>query len=370
MKVSAKHQAELYVGLMSGTSLDGIDAVLVAFGQSPPVLISQYYLPYHGTLKQAVLDLHQPTYNELHQTQLVGNQLAQLYAQAVNALLAKINYTAEQITAIGCHGQTIRHCPEHGYTLQIGNAALLAELTGITVVSDFRSRDIAAGGQGAPLVPAFHDKLLRHSGRHRVIVNIGGISNLTNLPPQGSTSGFDCGPGNILMDAWCLKHIGKPYDADGTWAATGKILPELLVKMLNEPYFALPPPKSSGRDLFNMAWLHNHLRGDESPEDVQATLTELTSRTIAQAIDTQCNDAQDIYLCGGGAHNLVLRTRLAALLPCCSVQTTDILGVDGDYLEAIAFAWLAQQTLLGQAANLPLVTGAAHPCILGAIYSA
>ena len=248
---------------MSGTSLDGIDAVLVAFGPSYPVLINQYYLPYHDTLKQAVLDLHQPTLNELHQTQLVGNQLVQLYAQAVNTLLAKSNVTAEKITAIGCHGQTIRHCPEHGYTLQIGNAALLAELTGITVVSDFRSRDIAAGGQGAPLVPAFHDKLLRHPERHRVIVNIGGISNLTNLPPQGSTSGFDCGPGNILMDAWCMNHIGKPYDDNGAWAASGKIVPALLERMLCEPFFALAPPKSSGRDLFNMAWLHCHFSGNE-----------------------------------------------------------------------------------------------------------
>jgi anhydro-N-acetylmuramic acid kinase len=352
---------------MSGTSLDGIDAVLVAFGQAAPALISQHYLPYHGTLKQAVLDLHQPSHNELHQTQLIGNQLAQRYAQAVNTLLAKANYTAGQIRAIGCHGQTIRHRPEHGYTLQIGNAALLTELTGITVVSDFRSRDIAAGGQGAPLVPAFHDKLLRHPGIHRVIVNIGGISNLTNLPPHGNTSGFDCGPGNLLMDAWCMQHLQQPYDENGDWARTGKVLPELLNSMLTEPFFALPPPKSSGRDLFNMAWLHRHLRGDESPEDVQATLTELTSRTIAQSVDRQCNGAQEIYLCGGGAHNLVLRTRLANLLPDCKVLTTDTLGVDGDYLEAIAFAWLAQQALLGQTANLPLVTGAKHPCILGAI---
>ncbi|MDP1594995.1 MAG: anhydro-N-acetylmuramic acid kinase [Gallionella sp.] len=370
MKVCAKHQTELYVGLMSGTSLDGIDAVLVAFGHPHPVLISRYYLPYHDTLKQAVLDLHQPSLNELHQTQLVGNQLAQLYAQAVNALLAQTNYTAEQIMAIGCHGQTIRHCPEHGYTLQIGNAALLAELTGITVVSDFRSRDIAAGGQGAPLVPAFHDKLLRHPERHRVIVNIGGISNLTNLPPHGSTSGFDCGPGNLMMDAWCMQHLKKPFDANGDWAKTGKVLPELLGKMLAEPFFALAPPKSSGRDLFNMAWLQSKLKGNKSPEDVQATLTELTAQTIALAINAQCNGAEEIYLCGGGAHNQVLRTRLAGLLPTCSVQTTDILGVDGDYLEAIAFAWLSQQALLGQAANLPLVTGARHPCILGAIYSA
>ena len=270
--------------------------------------------------------------------------------------------------AIGCHGQTIRHRPEHGYTVQLGNAALLAELTGITVISDFRSRDIAAGGQGAPLVPAFHNKVLRHSGIHRVIVNIGGISNLTDLPPDLPTTGFDCGPGNLLMDAWCMQHLSKSYDENGAWAATGKVLPALLAQMLNEPFFALPPPKSSGRDLFNMAWLQDKLQGDERAEDVQTTLLELTCRTIAQAIQQRSVDATEIYLCGGGARNQTLRDRLAALLPDSSVQTTNVLGVDSDYLEAIAFAWLAQQTLRGQAANLPAVTGARHPCVLGAIY--
>ncbi len=355
---------------MSGTSLDGIDAVLVAFNQPNPTLVSKYYLPYDDALKQAVLNLHQPAHNELHQTQLIANQLARQYAQAVNALLAQAGHSPEEIMAIGCHGQTIRHCPEQGYTLQIGNAALLAELTNITVVSDFRSRDIAAGGQGAPLVPAFHDKILRDTDRHRVIVNIGGISNLTNLPPRNSTSGFDCGPGNLLMDAWCLQHRGKPFDAGGAWAATGKVLPALLERMLNEPFFALPPPKSSGRDLFNMAWLQGKLEGSESAEDVQATLLELTCLTIAQAIRLQCGGAQDIYLCGGGAHNQTLLKRLSALLPECSVQTTEAAGMDGDYLEAIAFAWLAQQALYKHPANLPQVTGAKHPCILGAIYSA
>jgi len=355
---------------MSGTSLDGIDAVLVSFSQDNPALISRFYLPYNDALKLSVLELHKPTHNELHQTQLIGNQLAQQYALAVNSLLAQTEFPPEQIRATGCHGQTIRHCPEHGYTLQIGNAALLAELTGIAVVSDFRSRDIAAGGQGAPLVPAFHDKILRHPDLHRVIVNIGGISNLTNLAPGINTSGFDCGPGNLLMDAWCMQHKGLPFDADGAWAATGKVLPALLAKMLGEPFFALPPPKSSGRDLFNTAWLNSKLQGDESSVDVQATLLELTCLTIAQAIQQQCNGAREIYLCGGGARNLTLRTRLAALLPDSSVQTTDALGVDGDFLEAIAFAWLAQQNLLGLPANLPLVTGAKHPCILGAVYSA
>ncbi|HEU0233962.1 MAG TPA: anhydro-N-acetylmuramic acid kinase [Gallionella sp.] len=364
------HSPELYVGLMSGTSLDGIDAVLVDLGEAQPRLLAKHYTPFDDSLRNDLLALHQPGHNELHRTQLAGNQLARLYAAAVNTLLNTANSSNTKIKAIGCHGQTIRHRPEHGYTLQIGNAALLAELTGITVVSDFRSRDIAAGGQGAPLVPAFHDKVLRHPGSHRVIVNIGGISNLTNLPPGTATSGFDCGPGNLLMDAWCMQHLGKPYDDSGAWAASGKILPALLEKMLNEPFFALPPPKSSGRDLFNMVWLRGKLQGGELAEDVQATLLELTCRTIAQAIRQYCDGATEIYLCGGGAHNPTLHHRLAALLPGSGVQTTDALGVDGDYLEAIAFAWLAQQTLHGRPASLPPVTGARHPCILGAIYPA
>jgi anhydro-N-acetylmuramic acid kinase len=361
---------QLYIGLMSGTSLDGIDAALVAFSKTGTELISKFFLPFDDTLKLTILDLHQPSHNELHKTQLTGNQLARQYAIAVDSLLKQASYLPGQIQAIGCHGQTIRHCPEHCYTLQIGNAALLAELTGITVVNDFRSRDIAAGGQGAPLVPAFHDKILRHPDIHRVIVNIGGISNLTNLPPGNATSGFDCGPGNLLMDAWCMKYLGLPFDADGAWAATGNVLPKLLDRLLAEPFFALPPPKSSGRDLFNMAWLQSHLHGEELPEDVQATLLALTCTTIAEAIIAQCRGAREIYLCGGGAHNSALRCMLAGKLPECSVQATDVLGVDGDYLEAIAFAWLAQQNRLNLPANLPRVTGAAHPCILGATYSA
>lgn len=365
-----QHPPELYVGLMSGTSLDGVDAVLVDLSRAQPELLAKHYLPFDDALRNELLALHQPSHNELHRTQLADNQLARLYAAAVNALLNAANPSGAKIKAIGCHGQTIRHRPEHGYTLQIGNAALLAELTGIAVVSDFRSRDIAAGGQGAPLVPAFHDKVLRHPGSHRVIVNIGGISNLTNLPPNASTSGFDCGPGNLLIDAWCMQHLGKPYDDSGIWAASGKALPALLEKMLGEPFFALPPPKSSGRDLFNMIWLRDKLQGGELAEDVQATLLELTCRSIAQAIRQHCVGATEIYLCGGGAHNQTLHRRLAALLPGSGVQTTDVIGMDGDYLEAIAFAWLAQQTLHGKSASLPLVTGARHPCILGAIYPA
>ena len=353
---------------MSGTSLDGIDAVLVAFGQAKPQLLARYYLPFDSELKDALLALHLPAHDELHQSRIIGNRLAQLYAEAVAPLLAQTGSSNRDIKAIGCHGQTIRHCPEHGYTIQIGNAALLAELTGITVVSDFRSRDIAAGGQGAPLVPAFHDHVLRHPDEHRVIVNIGGISNLTDLAPGKPTTGFDCGPGNLLMDAWCQQHTGKPYDENGAWAASGKALPALLKQMLDEPYFSVPPPRSTGRDLFSMAWLQGKLEGSERAQDVQATLLELTCRTIALAIQQHCAGAKQIYLCGGGARNQTLRNRLAALLPDSRVQTTDTLGIDSDFLEAIAFAWLAQQTLQGKPANLPLVTGAKHPCILGAIY--
>ena len=353
---------------MSGTSLDGIDAVLVDLSQPKPLQLAKYYLPFDDTLKNALLALHLPSHNELHQAQVIGNQLARMYAAAVAPLLAQAKSSNKEVKAVGCHGQTIRHCPGLGYSLQIGNAALLAELTGITVVSDFRSRDIAAGGQGAPLVPAFHDHVLRHPDIHRVIVNIGGISNLTSLPPRAATSGFDCGPGNLLMDAWCMQHLGKPYDNNGAWAASGKVLPALLEQMLTEPFFALPPPKSSGRDLFNIAWLQSKLQGNEVAANVQATLLELTCRSIALAIQNHCLGAKEIYLCGGGAHNQTLHNRLAALLPDSSVKTTNILGVDGDYLEAIAFAWLAQQALHGKPANLPLVTGAKHPCILGAVY--
>ena len=353
---------------MSGTSLDGIDAVLVDLGQPIPRQISTCYLPFDGALKDDLLALHLPAPNELHHAQIVGNRLAQLYAAAVASLLTQTKSPNSQVKAIGCHGQTIRHCPEHGYTLQIGSAALLAELTGIAVVSDFRSRDIAAGGQGAPLVPAFHDKVLRHSDIHRVIVNIGGISNLTNLPPLAATTGFDCGPGNLLMDAWCAQHYGKPYDDNGTWAASGKVLPSLLKLMLEEPFFALPPPKSTGRDLFNLNWLQDKLTGGEKAEDVQATLLQLTCLSIVQSIQQYCVEAKEIYLCGGGAHNRALHNCLTALLTDRSIQTTNALGVDSDYLEAIAFAWLAQQTLHGKPANLPLVTGAKHSRVLGAIY--
>lgn len=361
---------QLYIGLMSGTSLDGVDAVLVDLHNDSPRLLARHFIPFSTALKDTLLALHTPASGELHSACTTGNQLAEIYAAAVHDLLRQCDLSAHQISAIGCHGQTVRHRPELGYTVQLGNSARLAELTGICVISDFRSRDIAAGGQGAPLVPAFHDRVLRHSQTHRVIVNIGGISNLTDLSPGAITTGFDCGPGNLLMDAWCLRHTGKAYDEEGKWAATGKPLPALLAEMLSENFFSLAPPKSSGRDLFNMNWLASKLTDTMPPEDVQATLLELTAQSIALAIRQYCQGAEAIYLCGGGAHNKTLRHRLADLLPSCCIATTDALGLSVDYLEAIAFAWLAQQTLLGRPANLPAATGAQGPRILGAIYSA
>lgn len=360
--------SELYVGIMSGTSLDGIDTALLDFSGRSPQLLATHYQTYPEALKDTLLALHQPALNELHHAQLVANELAHHYGDATLSLLRSAMVLPQQVRAIGCHGQTIRHRPEAGYTIQLGNAALLAELSGIIVVSDFRSRDIAAGGQGAPLVPAFHHKMLRHPGIHRVIVNIGGISNLTNLPPAQATSGFDCGPGNLLMDAWIGRHLKQPFDKDGAWAASGTVIPALLKTLLAETFLHAAPPKSCGRDLFNLQWLELCLQGNEAPADVQATLLELTCHAISSAILNYCAGAEEVYLCGGGAHNLELLNRLKTSLPNCHIHLTDQLGIEADWLEAIAFAWLAQQTIHGQCANLPEATGARHPCILGAIY--
>ena len=353
---------------MSGTSLDGIDAVLVDLSGTHPKLIATHYQAYQAELKEVLLGLHHPAPDELHQAQLAANQLAREYADATLGLLKKTGIAAGQVQAIGCHGQTVRHRPEHGYTIQLNNAALLAELTKIHVVSDFRSRDIAAGGQGAPLVPAFHDKVLRHPGIHRAILNIGGIANLTDLPYDSGTTGFDTGPGNLLMDAWINKHQGKPYDKNGAWAASGKVIPALLQKLLAESFFFAAPPKSTGRDLFNLAWLEKQLSGNEAPADVQATLLALTGESIATAVQHFCASAKELYLCGGGAHNQTLISHLRRALPQCLIQKSDVLGIDADWMEAIAFAWLAQQAMQLRPANLPAVTGARHACVLGAIY--
>ncbi len=354
---------------MSGTSLDGVDVALVDLTASPS-LIASHFQPYSPDLVETLLELHAPGADELHRAQLAANQLAGDYAGAIRALLQQAAVEAQRVRAIGCHGQTVRHRPELGYTLQLNNGALLAELSGITVVCDFRSRDIAAGGQGAPLVPAFHDRIFRHPSLHRAILNIGGIANLTNLAPDQPTTGFDTGPGNLLMNAWIARHRGIAYDADGAWANSGKIIPDLLQALLDAPYFASPPPKSTGRDLFNLEWLENHLNGEESPADVQATLLALTANSIAAAVYRDCPGTEEIYVCGGGAHNAALMARLRAALPASRIRQTDVLGIPADWMEAVAFAWLAQQRLHLRPANLPAVTGARHPCVLGSIYPA
>jgi len=361
--------AQRFIGIMSGTSLDGVDAVLADFSQAQPVLLAHQHLGFEPGLRAELLALNRPTENELERAALAANQLAQHYAQAVKTLLTQAQIQAAEVAAIGCHGQTVRHRPERGFTLQLNNAALLAELSGIAVVADFRSRDIAAGGQGAPLVPAFHAAAFQHPNIHRVIVNIGGIANLTDLPCSGNISGFDCGPGNMLLDAWCGAHLGTAYDANGAWAASGKVIPALLDAMLGEPYFHQRPPKSTGRDLFNWDWLQRFLPAAYAPQDVQATLLKLTVQTIWQAIQNDCAGAQEIYVCGGGARNaaLINALRHAFAQSATPVALTDALGIAAEQVEALAFAWLARQALHGAAGNLPAVTGARHACILGAI---
>jgi len=361
---------DLYIGIMSGTSLDGVDAVLGDFGHDTPRILGHSHLGFDPELREELLDLNRPGTNELERAALAANRLAQHYAQAVSMLLDQTQTSTADIIAIGCHGQTVRHRPELGYTLQINNPALLAELSHIAVIADFRSRDIAAGGQGAPLVPAFHAAAFAHPAKHRVIVNIGGIANLTDLPTDSHVIGFDCGPGNMLMDAWCALHTGRAYDANGAWAAGGKVIPQLLEAMLQEPFFAQAPPKSTGRDLFHLEWLKQFLIPDYTAHDIQATLLRLTVKSIHGAVTSHCGGTDEIYVCGGGARNsaLINSLRHAFAEQATPVALTDALGVNAEWVEALAFAWLARQTMLGQAGNLPAVTGAAHACVLGAIY--
>jgi len=353
---------------MSGTSLDGVDAVLADFSRHPWRLLHHFYQPYSNTLRGQMLSLQHPNENELHRAMLAANEVARCYATTVNELLAQTRRKAEQIRAIGCHGQTVRHNPQQGYSVQLCNAALLAELCKISVVSDFRSRDIAAGGSGAPLVPAFHRALFPSRTAHRVIVNVGGISNLTTLPRKGAYFGFDCGPGNMLLDAWCEVQTGQRFDADGAWAASGNIIPDLLKQLLGHPFFRQQPPKSCGREQFNLQWLNGFLSGKEAARDVQATLLDLTVQSIAQAVSEHCPGAEEIYLCGGGARNRVLVEKLRQALPAIKTGVTDALGINPQALEAYAFAWLAWQTLQGKPGNLPQTTGAKGERVLGAIY--
>lgn len=365
--------ATWFIGLMSGTSLDGVDGVLAEAHDVGAPLRSRahVHLDFDAGLRAELLALNRSGADEIHRAALAANGLVSTYSQAVHALLRSAGLAPSMVTAIGAHGQTVRHQPQAGYTTQLINGALLAELTGIDVVCDFRSRDVAAGGQGAPLAPGFHAAAFGAPGRERALLNLGGIANLTLLRADGRVLGFDCGPANVLMDGWCLLHRGQPFDAGGAWAAGGRVDETLLQALLADPYFALPPPKSTGRDLFDAAWLGARLPADPvAPRDVMATLAELTARSVAGDLRRHAPEADALYVCGGGAFNTHLLTRLSALLPGVAVRSSAELGVPPDQVEAMAFAWLAQAFVRRRPGNLPAVTGAAGPRVLGALYPA
>lgn len=355
---------------MSGTSLDGADAALVDFEGPDPRVLASSQVPIPGDLRSRLAGLCSPGRDGLDEAGACNSELADLYASAVHAALASAGIRPGQVTAIGCHGQTVRHRPERGFTLQLGDPARLAEQTGIDVIADFRRRDIAAGGQGAPLVPAFHDVVFRHPRIPRAIVNVGGISNVTLLAPGKPVAGFDCGPGNVLMDAWMSVHSGASFDDGGRWARSGQVSADLLGRLLGEPYFSLPPPKSTGRERFNLEWLRQHLTPGLAAGDVQATLLELTARSIVNAIDRHSPECREIYLCGGGARNAALLARIDELAGGRSVSVTDALGVPTGLVEPVAFAWLALKFTRREALDLGAITGARHPCLLGALYPA
>ena len=362
----------LFIGLMSGTSLDGVDAVLAADDTDSLRSLGHIHLPMPGPLREQLLALNEAGADEIHRSALAANALVKLYAQAVDLLLARTAQAASQVRAIGAHGQTVRHRPGEfdgtGYTVQLMNGALLAERTGIPVVCDFRSRDIAAGGQGAPLVPAFHAACFAQPGQDRAVLNLGGIANLTLLPAQGQGLGFGCGPGNVVMELWCGFHQGSRFDAGGAWAASGQPDAGLLARMLADPYFVRQPPKSTGRDLFNAGWLTAHAQ-TAKPATVMATLAELTAHSVAQALRRHAPRTSSLLVCGGGAQNPHLMARLtAALGPECPVQSTDSVGLPSDQVEALAFAWLARAFLQSRPGNMPAVTGASGERILGALY--
>ena len=369
--------AALYVGLMSGTSLDGVDAVLVDLGGPQLQVLGHCSAPFSDALRAELLALNAPGDNELHRAALAGNALARVYASQVQSLLTQCHKTPSDIRAIGAHGQTVRHRPQEfdgtGYTLQLNQPSLLAELCGIDVVADFRSRDVAAGGQGAPLVPPFHQAFFAKSGQATAVLNIGGISNVSILDADRDTIiGFDCGPGNALMDAWCQQHTGRAYDAEGAWAASGNVNAALLADLRTDPYFSKRPPKSTGRDLFNLAWLAHQLSAHPqvSPVDVQTTLTELTAWVCGDSVSASAPNCQTLIVCGGGALNLELIRRLQLHLPVCQVESSDKHGLPPLQVEATAFAWLAQQAIERKTASLKSVTGARGARILGAIYPA
>jgi anhydro-N-acetylmuramic acid kinase len=362
---------EVYAGVMSGTSMDGVDAVVADFastGAGTCALLSAAHVPFAPDLAAELAALQRTGDDELARAARAANALADTYAQAIDTALGLAGLAANDVVAAGVHGQTLRHRPDEGWTLQLNNPARVAERTGIPVVADFRSRDVAAGGEGAPLVPAFHAALFGGQ-RHRSVVNIGGIANVTDLPVRGDVRGFDTGPGNVLLDLWHAQHRGAGFDRDGAWARTGHVDDPLLAVLLAEPYFARVPPKSTGRDLFDADWLAARLAGREvAPADVQATLVALTARTIAGAIAAHCGESEEVLICGGGAKNAALMDALATLLLPRATATTAAHGVAVEHVEALAFAWLAREALGGRPGNLPAVTGARGLRVLGAIY--
>lgn len=377
--------SSLYIGLMSGTSLDGVDGVLASFpdnyqgGEVP--LLATAYVPFPEELRAGLLALQGPGNDEIHREALAANALAHRYAECISQLLKQAGKAANEVRAAGVHGQTIRHRPEFGYTRQTNNPALLAELSGVDIIADLRSRDIAAGGQGAPLVPAFHRAVFSSADEARVVANIGGIANVSVLPAWNTKDakpiiGFDTGPGNVLMDAWIARHAGKAYDDNGAWAASGTVSSALLNVLCEEPYLTLPPPKSTGRDLFHMDWLQNKLAAFISlaPQDVQATLAAFTATTLADAIAAHASATQAVFVCGGGAHNThlidTLRDALHDRKVHASVDSTAALGISPNHVEAMAFAWLAHRFDQRLPGNLPSVTGAVGDRVLGALYPA
>ncbi len=368
--------SERYIGLMSGTSMDGIDAVLVELsGAAPPRLLTARTSPYETGLRQRLLKLCQKDSVPVEELLQLDTLLGRQFAHAASALLTEAGLNPSAIRAIGSHGQTIRHLPSAPVrsSLQIGDPNVIAELSGITTVADFRRRDMAAGGEGAPLVPAFHRAVFSAADETRVIVNIGGIANITILPGSSASmiKGYDTGPGNLLMDAWAAQHLQRPLDHGGQWAASGEADERLLELCLADPYFQRPPPKSTGREYFGLPWLEEklHQLGDHpAAADIQATLCELSAATIAAAIHGHAPQARKVLVCGGGVHNDQLLARLRAHLADCTVQSTAAAGIDPDLVEAMAFAWLARQTLHGRAGNVPGVTGASREVVLGGVY--
>ena len=376
--------SEWFIGLMSGTSLDGVDGVLVRSTDErvPLEVVAHASYALTPALREEFLSLNSEGFNEIHRGALAANALVRVYANVVSELLASNHLPAASVRAIGAHGQTVRHCPQAfdstGYTIQLNQPALLAELCGIEVVADFRSRDLAAGGQGAPLVPPFHRAFFGHPSQARAILNIGGISNITLVPalqsPQAKEPllGFDCGPGNALMDTWCSLHTGAMFDDRGQWGAQGTVSQDLLAQLQNEVFFKRPPPKSTGRDLFNGDWLNARLQGFENlpAKDVQATLMELTAWACVEGMRSASLVCETLVVCGGGAFNLALMERLKALVPDTHVCSSQALGIEPHLVEACAFAWLAQQAVQRNRASVPSVTGARGDRILGAIYPA